>query len=440
MKQKIKQTEIEKIPEGWTKISLRENIDVKHGYAFKGEYFTDNENDNVLLTPGNFNIGGGFKSDKFKFYNGEVPGEYVLSEGDIIITMTDLSKSGDTLGYSAKVPSINKKRLLHNQRLGKVIFKQNSHTDRDFLYWLLRTREYRNHILATASGTSVKHTSPSRILDYSFYCPSLQEQRAIASILGSLDDKIALNRSMNSTLESIGQALFKHWFIDFEFPNEKGKPYRSSGGEMMETELGEVPKGWRVCLIEEVATIIDCLHTKKPSRTEKGHTLLQVYNIGENGLIDFNELYNVSDEDYKIWTKNILVKEGDCILTNAGLAGALAQIPYGYEAGIGRNMTAVRPRNISPTYLFEYLFSDNGKKQIQLNTDYGTIFDSLNVKGIKKLKILIPDQRAMRRFETTARPLRKQMEKNIYENLCLSGIRDALLPKLMSGEIRVKPE
>ncbi len=77
------------------------------------------------------------------------------------------------------------------------------------------------------------------------------------------------------------------------------------------------------------------------------------------------------------------------------------------------------------------------KKQIQLNIDHGTIFDSLNVKGIKKLKMLIPDHTAMHRFETISRPLRKQMEKNIYENLCLSGICDALLPKLMSGEVRV---
>jgi type I restriction enzyme S subunit len=93
----------------WKTVKLSDFIDIKHGFAFKGSYITDEESENILVTPGNFKIGGGFKSDKFKFFNGDYPQEYVLNEGDIIVTMTDLSKESDTLGYSAKVPKSNEK-------------------------------------------------------------------------------------------------------------------------------------------------------------------------------------------------------------------------------------------------------------------------------------------------------------------------------------------
>jgi len=143
---KAKQTEIGEIPEGWREFSLHDLINIKHGFAFKGEYFTDEPTEDILLTPGNFNIGDGFKADKLKYYRGGYPKEYVLNAGDIIITMTDLSKNGDTLGYSARVPATSGMRYLHNQRLGLVDIKSNQ-IDKDFLYWLLRTRNYQKFIV-----------------------------------------------------------------------------------------------------------------------------------------------------------------------------------------------------------------------------------------------------------------------------------------------------
>src|SRR5262249_18854131 len=150
------------IPEGWQEFKLGNLIDIKHGFAFKGEFFSDDPTGEILLTPGNFKIGGGFKDGKFKYYQAEYPKEYVLKEGNVIITMTDLSKNGDTLGYPAKVPNAKGKRYLHNQRLGLVILKDKS-IDLDFLYWLMRDAKYQKFIVNSASGSTVKHTSPNRI-------------------------------------------------------------------------------------------------------------------------------------------------------------------------------------------------------------------------------------------------------------------------------------
>ena len=103
-----------------TPLVLSDYIKIKHGFAFKGEYFSAQPTSDVLVTPGNFAIGGGFKADKFKYYKGSVPEDYILKEKDLVVTMTDLSVDADTLGYSALIPHSNKKRFLHNQRVGLV--------------------------------------------------------------------------------------------------------------------------------------------------------------------------------------------------------------------------------------------------------------------------------------------------------------------------------
>jgi len=156
---------------GWKTYTLGELIDIKHGFAFQGEFFRDEPPGDILLTPGNFAIGGGFKSDKFKYYVGPVPDDFVLEEGDLLITMTDLSKDADTLGYPAIVPKPKGTRYLHNQRLGKVLIQDNNLLRKDFIYYLLCTRGYRHEVLSSATGTTVKHTSPTRIMVFKFQLP-----------------------------------------------------------------------------------------------------------------------------------------------------------------------------------------------------------------------------------------------------------------------------
>jgi type I restriction enzyme S subunit len=170
----------------WKEYKLGELVNIKHGFAFKGALFSKEPTSDILLSPGNFNIGGGFKTDKFKYYNGDYPSSYILKEGDIIVTMTDLSKEGDTLGYSAKIPPHNDIKYLHNQRLGLLQLKEDK-VDLNFIYWVLRTNTYQQFIVSSATGTTVRHTSPTRIGDYLFKAPDYKTQTAIAEILSSLE-------------------------------------------------------------------------------------------------------------------------------------------------------------------------------------------------------------------------------------------------------------
>lgn len=156
------ESELGEIPAGWEYVSLEQLIKVKHGFAFKGKQFTDQQTAFYVMTPGNFKIGGGFKAGKPKFFIDTPPDDYVLKQGDLVITMTDLSKQGDTLGYPAIIPFHPSHKFLHNQRLGKVEFLTTS-ADIYFLYCFLCSTQYRNEIVSGATGSTVKHTSPSKI-------------------------------------------------------------------------------------------------------------------------------------------------------------------------------------------------------------------------------------------------------------------------------------
>jgi type I restriction enzyme S subunit len=267
------------VHESWQEIELGQVIDIKHGFAFKGKFFRDEPPGDVLLTPGNFAVGGGFKQDKLKYYEGPAPEEFVLTEGDLLITMTDLSRNADTLGYPAIVPTLEGGHFLHNQRLGKVIILDNERIDKRFLYYLLCTREYRHEIVAGATGTTVKHTSPTRIKAFRTKVPRLPVQQAIACILSALDDKIELNRRMNETLEGIARAVFKSWFVDFDPVRAKrrGEPMCSPSSGLAPhiadlfpdafeaSELGKIPKGWEAGTIKDCCTKIQNGGTPKRS-------------------------------------------------------------------------------------------------------------------------------------------------------------------------------
>jgi|GEM_PF-22116 Type I restriction-modification system methyltransferase subunit len=230
----------------------------------------------------------------------------------------------------------------------------------------------------------------------------------------------------------ISNEIFKHWFIDFEFPNNQGKPYKSNGGQMVASDFGEIPIGWKIEPITHIADVIDCLHAEKPEQVEDGPILLQVYNIGQDGTIDLTEKYSVSNEDYQKWIKNIEVTEGDCVISNVGRVGAIARIPSSLKAGIGRNMTAIRAKTVSSAYLLGYLLSKYGKKEITVNTDEGTILNSLNVRGIKKIKVLIPDDQCLEKFARLNTWLLKNMATTHKNTLDLYS---TFTPKLLTGEI-----
>lgn len=181
------------------KTKLGDLITIKHGYAFSGEFISSTCNNVVLVTPGNFRIGGGFQENRCKYFTSSYPSSYVLKPGDLIVTMTDLSKDGDTLGYGAIVPDSPTRIYLHNQRIGLISIIKDD-ICKDYVYWFLRTTKYHQQVLASSTGSTVKHTSPSRIQEIEIDLPPFDKQIAISNILNSIENKISNNLLINDNL------------------------------------------------------------------------------------------------------------------------------------------------------------------------------------------------------------------------------------------------
>ncbi|MDD5738681.1 MAG: restriction endonuclease subunit S [Candidatus Pacebacteria bacterium] len=407
---------------GWEEATLGDYISIKHGFAFKGEYFSEQENENVLLTPGNFNIGGGFKADKLKYYIGLFPEEYILHAGDLIVTMTDLSKDGDTLGYPAKVPHYENKNFLHNQRIGLVQFKRKD-LDRDFLYYLMCTRNYQKNIVNSASGSTVRHTSPDRIKEYKSLFPSFPEQRAIASVLSAFDDKIELLREQNKTLESIAQALFKRWFVDFEFPNEQGKPYKSSGGKMIDSELGEIPDGWKVGGLRDIINIYDSRRIPLSSEQRAKRKGKYPY-YGATEVIDYID-------DYLFEGIYLLLAEDGSVIDEEGFP--VLQYVFG-QFWVSNHAHVIQGKqDISTEYLY-LLFKQTPVSGIIT----GAVQLKINQENLLSLEVIIPEKQTLKVFNSLMDSIFSKVRANILQIQTLFQLRDTLLPKLMRGEVRVK--
>jgi type I restriction enzyme S subunit len=428
----------------WEETTLLAVIDVKHGFAFPGENIRDEPPGDVLLTPGNFAIGGGFKGDKFKYFDGEVPAEYVLSEGDLVVTMTDLSKQADTLGYPALVPKLRGPRFLHNQRLGKVLIKNGVELDKGFLFYLLRTAEYRHEVLASATGTTVKHTSPGRILAHKARIPPLAQQKAIAGVLGALDDKIELNRRMNATLEAMARALFQSWFVDFEPVRAKLDGRQPTGMDRAtadlfpdsfeESALGDIPKGWETGSILRQA---DLISGGTPKTDVAAYWNGDVPWASAKDVSQCGEAFLVSTERTitKLGTEEsstkIIPEFATVVVARGATTGRLTM--FGHSMAMNQTCYGLRSKFDAPFSL--YCSARNFIDRI-VQGGHGSIFDTITTSTFEATKVLLAPTELLRAFDRQVTPLFKQVHANLYQSRTLATLRDTLLPKLLSGDIR----
>lgn len=192
--------------------------------------------------------------------------------------------------------------------------------------------------------------------------------------------------------------------------------------------------------LSTITDVIDCLHSKKPERVaDSNRQLLQLENIKDNGFLDLSYKFMISESDYNNWTRKCEIHEGDCVITNVGRIGAVAQAPRDTYVAMGRNMTCIRlkPQYRIPAFLITVLLSEHMKREIRYNTDEGTIMGALNVKNIPKLQFPLFEEKVIYKLESLLYALRKQFEENSLQNQRLATLRDTLLPKLMNGEIDV---
>jgi type I restriction enzyme S subunit len=204
----FKDSPVGRIPAGWEVSSLDQLVTIKHGYAFEGAYFRSVPTPYLLLTPGNFNKDGRlYFGPKTKYYDGPVPDDFILKNGDVLVVMTDLTKEMTILGNTIILKSPN--TVLHNQRIGKVVSLKENVLSPDYLCMVMNSDRVKSHIKDTATGTTVRHTSPTKILEPLIPIPSISEQAKITDIFRSLNNKVALVESKLAAHKIIKKALMQ---------------------------------------------------------------------------------------------------------------------------------------------------------------------------------------------------------------------------------------
>ena len=198
-----KQTEIGPVPESWEVVKLGKHIQIAHGYAFKGEFFVSDGP--TVLTPGNFKLDGGlYWGKRTKYTTESYEPNVVLNPGELVVVMTDLTPTAKLLGGPAFIPE--GRTILHNQRIGKVVLK-NANTTLQFLYWIFLSESFKRYMRQTATGSTVRHTSPSKIYQYAFGLPSLEEQAQAIDCLAKVDAKLVNAEDKKRALQDLFRTL-----------------------------------------------------------------------------------------------------------------------------------------------------------------------------------------------------------------------------------------
>lgn len=306
-----------------------------------------------------------------------------------------------------------------------LCIRANKDIDKQYLYYLLSQQDFFDYVMAGAKGCKMPRGDKQHIMNWEISLPSLHTQQKIASILSSLDDKIEVNRRINEQLEELAQALFKSWFVDFE-------PFKD--GEFAESELGMIPKGWKLCALGELVKTIDNRGKTPPLATEKtDFPIIDVKALnGNSRIIDYgNCMKFVSKETYNSFFRSGHPNRYDILMSTVG---SLAELKLYLEnkGTIAQNVVAFRTNN--PLYLYQYLL--NIKNDL-ITYNIGSVQPSIKVTHIIKHLILLPKSNVIQKFELLLTEITNKIYINSKEITHLTTLRDTLLPKLMSGEIDV---
>ncbi|MBI2548788.1 restriction endonuclease subunit S [Candidatus Woesearchaeota archaeon] len=420
---KFKETEIGLIPEDWEVKELKETA----SYITEKISLVDINLNNFISTENMLPEKGGITVASSLPKVGKVT---QFREGDILFSniRTYFKKfwlaefSG---GCSNDVLVIRKKSSINNK----------------YLYYYLSQDNFFEFTVLTSKGTKMPRGDKNSIMSYEINIPSFPEQIAIAKILSDLDSKIELNQQMNKTLEAIGKAIFKRWFVDFEFPSEEGKPYKSSGGEMVHNEEldKEIPKGWNVGKLGELGKIQPGFAFKSKDFLDDGIGLAKIKNI-QPPLMDFNFESYISEELYNKTNNRFYLFSGDVLIAMTGAKiGKIGIIPK-TEDKILLNQRVGKVESNNKYLMYLILNTNEIQGLISGGSSASSAQGNISNSDIENFIYLIPNEIFLQKINKMMNYLFVKMIDNLGEIQNLSQIRDSLLPRLMSGKIRVPIE
>ena len=306
--------------------------------------------------------------------------------------------------------------------LGKsaCFFNVKENVDLNFIYYVVVNQQFKNTITQLATGTTIKNVSLETMRNYTFCIPPLSIQKQIGKILSSLDDKIELNRRINDNLERQAQVLFKSWFVDFE-PFKKGK--------FIDSELGMIPEGWQV---EKLGNITNSITEKVGKRTD-----IKVLSPVNTGDLLLSEEYFTKQVYSKNLAKYIMVAPNDFAYNPARInIGSIGMNTFDFSGCVSPVYVVFRCEKEYHHFFNIFKATKNFKEEVNTRA-IGGVRQTLSYKDFSLIKIVYPTKEAVEQFNKIYSHIMTLIKKNGLENKRLYQTRDTLLPKLMSGELKI---
>jgi type I restriction enzyme S subunit len=430
---RFKETEIGTIPEDWDvkefrvlfKVPLRNGLTrptAVRGSGIKmvnmGELFAYDRIRNIIMerVP---------VSDKEK-------NDYLLLEGDLLFARQSLLRAG--VG-KCSIFLGDEEEVTFEGHLIRVRLSERYSSM--FYYYFFKSEKGKSIIQEFSEQVAASGIRGSDLAKIPVPVPSLSEQQSISKILSDLDFKIELNQQINKNLKGVGKTIFKHWFIDFDFPNEAGKPYKSSGGEMLyNEELGkEIPKGWMVGKTNEIARQVkEQVSPYEQAEKIYNHYSIEAYDSG---------LKPVQQRGSEILSSKFVVRDNTVLVSklNPRIQRIWPVINAAENSICSTEFLVFEPRNNAFCYFYHLIFSQKiWQDMVQMARGTSSSHQRISSNDILDHPILIPPPEILESFERITFQNLAIGERNVVQQLTLQQIRDSLLPKLMSGKIRVPVE
>ena len=415
------------------KYKIGDLVQVTRGASLGGEFYATQGN-YVRLTCGNFDYRNNcFKENQSKdniYYTGGFKEEFLLEKGDIITPLTE--QAIGLLGSTARIPESGK--YIQSQDIAKIDCNE-SLLDKDFAFYLISSACVKQQLSAAAQQTKIRHTSPDKIKECTVWIPSLDIQKRIGRILTDIDNKIAINRQINDNLEAMAKQLYDYWFVQFDFPNEECKPYKSSGGVMVWNEKlkREIPQGWHCGTLLDIAEYTNGLACQKYRPTDNNK--LPVIKIKEmhDGLSADTEWIKADIPD------DVKVFDGDVLFS---WSASLEVMLWAYgNGGLNQHIFKVTSKNGYPRSFYFYQLIHYVGVFKQMAEARKTTMGHITQDHLRQSTIALPPNVDIaNKLEEKLCPIFDEIVKNNQEIMALTKQRDELLPLLMNGQASVNSD
>ena len=412
---------------------LGDLIDVTRGTSLSGKFYAT-EGKYIRLTCGNFDYNNNsFKINTSKdniYFTGQIKAEYLMKKGDIITPLTE--QAIGLLGSTAIIPEDN--LYIQSQDVAKITCKKDL-IDPSFAFYLVSSTLVKNQLSAGAQQTKIRHTSPDKIKDCVVWIPSLEDQKKVGNLLSTIDNKIAINKQTNCDLEAMAKQLYDYWFVQFDFPNENGKPYKSSGGKMVwDSDLQKmIPEEW-ICI--SLSEILSNNKIRQVNPATQPNTLFKHLSFPS-----FDKCGSYEEEYGAEIHSNKIVVEESYVLA-AKLNPWIKRVAWGtHEENLicSTEFVVLNPKDIKyKTYIYVMANQTSFIDYCSTSTT-GTSHSQRRIKpeSMKMFKFAFNED-ICKKFCDAVEPMIKKQLENLRLIQSLQKQRDYLLPLLMNGQVTIK--